>query len=241
MREQMPTGNLYHIVSRGVDKRKIFLDEEDHFRFIHDLFEFNDAAPVNNAAYFFNSRQKSKDIGSPYIQNERHKRKLLTEILAFCLMPNHYHLFLRPRSDNGISKFMQKVNIGYAKYFNEKYERTGALFEGRYKSIHIKTEGHFIYLPYYIHFNPLDLKFPEWRQKSLKDYEGAFSFLEQYRWSSFLDYIGKRNFPSVTQRDFLSNFFDGPKHYREASIKWLRQNDLRAISDFLLENPNIPT
>ncbi|MEK7077754.1 MAG: transposase, partial [Patescibacteria group bacterium] len=106
---------LVHVLNRGVDKRTIFLDDEDRFRFIHDLFEFNDQGRVNNVFYLFN---KYNDIASHYIER---KRKLLVDIHAFCLMPNHYHLLLSPRVDDGIVKFMKKLGIGYAKYFNIKY------------------------------------------------------------------------------------------------------------------------
>lgn len=100
-------------------------------------------------------------------------------------MPNHYHLLLRPKFDDSLTKFMKKLNIGYAKYFNEKYKRSGALFEGRYKSVLVVDKSHFIHLPYYIHLNPLDLKFPEWRNREIKNYKEAMKFLENYRWSSF--------------------------------------------------------
>lgn len=187
---------LYHILSRGVDKRKIFLDNEDYLRGIHDLFEFNDIAPVNNLTYFF--RKESKDVGRPYIKRET--RKLLVKIHAFCFMPNHYHLLLSTVAENGIPLFMKKFNGGYARYFNEKYERKGTLFEGRYKRVIIKDEAHFI------HFNPLDLITPEWRERRLNNFAKAMEFLNSYRWSSHLDYAGERNFPSVTQRDLLITF-----------------------------------
>ena len=104
---------ISHVLSRGVDKRKIFLDDRDYFRFIHDLFEFNDKKPVNNLTYFFSRQQQSKDIASPYIENERFSRKrdLIVAIHAFCLMPNHFHLLLSPKIKNGIPKFMKKLNI----------------------------------------------------------------------------------------------------------------------------------
>ena len=137
MVREIVAGNIYHILSRGVDKRKIFLDNGDYFRFIHDLFEFNDTAPINNTTYRF--RSNSKVIARPYIYDKR-PRKLLVEILIFCLMPNHYHLLLRPRFDNGITKFMKRLNMGYARYFNEKYKRSGTLFEGRYKSVSVKKD-----------------------------------------------------------------------------------------------------
>lgn len=220
---------IIHTLSRGVDKRKIFLDKKDYLRFIHDLFEFNDEDWVNNNLHRF----QCNDIASPYIK--RKPRKMLVDILAFVLMPNHYHLLLSPRVKDGISRFMKKVNMGYAKYFNQKYNRTGTLFEGRYKSIAAKNDAHFLYLPNYIHLNPLDLDSPEWRNKKVYNYKETIQFLENYKWSSFPDYIGKKNFPSVTSRNFLLEIFGGAEKYREQIIQWLKEMDLNKIQDSLLE------
>jgi len=222
-------GNIYHVLNRGVDKRDIFSDDKDRLRFVHDLFEFNDEQPTNNNLYNFNV------IARRYIEKGRVPRKLLVEILAFCLMPNHYHLLLKPRTEKGIADFMKKLNMGYARYFNERYERSGTLFEGRYKMIPVVNEAHFIHLPYYIHCNPLDLYAPEWRQRELKDHKGAMEFLENYRWSSFPDYIGKKNFPSVTKRDFLLRFFGGTEQHKQDIARWLKALDFEAIKGVSLE------
>ncbi|MEK7077680.1 MAG: hypothetical protein AAB928_01120, partial [Patescibacteria group bacterium] len=123
-------------------------------------------------------------------------------------------------------KFMKKLGIGYAKYFNIKYERKGTLFEGRYKFVNVKNESHFIHLPYYIHLNPLDLFAPEWRQNRVKNLNGALEFLKGYRWSSFLDYIGTKNFPSVTHRGFLLEFLGGAANYEKKISEWLSESDL---------------
>ena len=112
---------ILHIVSRGVDKRVIFADNQDHLRFIHNLYEFNNTEPANNMGYAFKKENniENSDIASRYIKRQR--RKLLVDVLAFCLMPNHYHILLTPRSENAVPQFMKKINIGYAKYFNIKY------------------------------------------------------------------------------------------------------------------------
>ncbi len=230
-------GEFYHVLNRGVDKRKIFLDKQDYFRFVHDLFEFNDQAIINTSFHTF-QRIKDNDIASRNIKSiefERRPRKLLVDIYAFCLMPNHYHLLLSARVENGISRFMKKLDMGYAKYFNQKYKRKGTLFEARYKRVPVEKEPHFYYLPYYIHLNPLDIKFPEWREGSLRNYRQALKFLEDYRWSSHLDYIGIKNFPSVTSRHFLIEVFGGARKYKQSIEQWLRDLDLDRIKEFILE------
>jgi len=224
---------IFHILNRGVDKRKIFMDEKDHFRFIHDLFEFNDQAPANTTFHIF--RKYNVIARRKFEIAEKKPRKLLVEIHAFCLMPNHFHLLLTSKVENGISKFVKKLDMGYARYFNERYKRRGALFEGRYKSIPIQNEPHFLHIPYYIHLNPLDLVCPEWRNCQLKDFEKAINFLENYRWSSHLDYIGKKNFPSVTQREFLTECLGGPEEYERNLKQWLRSTNLEDIRDVILE------
>lgn len=227
---------IYHILNRGVDKRKMFLDKQDYLRFIHDLFVFNDQKRLNTTFYAF-GRFRDKD-NSPVINDlasRKLPRKLLVDVLAFSLMPNHYHLLLSPKIEDGISKFMRKLDMGYAKYFNQKYKRRGALFEGRYKSILVKKEPHFYHLPYYIHLNPLDIEFPEWRDGRLKNYAKAMEFLGNYRWSSHLDYTGKNNFPSVTNRSFLLDVFGGTQKYAESIQKWLKDLELDKIRDFVLE------
>lgn len=221
---------LVHTLNRGVDKRVIFLDDRDRFRFIHDLYEFNDQDRTNTNFYYF---QKSHDIACREIN--RKPRKLLVDIHAFCLMPNHYHLLLSPRIQNGISLFMKKLNMGFAKYFNQKYERTGTLFEGRFHSAAVTNESHLIHLPYYIHLNPLDLVTPTWRQRKIDNPDRAIAFLENYRWSSYLDYIGKKNFPSVTNRNFLLEILGDVDNYKRETIEWIQKMDYDAIKELLLE------
>lgn len=213
------------------------MDDKDRFRFIHDLFEFNDTAPAANNFYY--ASRKTNDFASPKdlrSQNiKRVPRKLLVNILAFCLMPNHYHLLLNPIVDNGVTLFMKKLNIGYAKYFNQRYKRTGTLFEGRFKSVLVDSQAHFVHLPYYIHLNPLDLVTPEWRERKLTNSKKAMDFLVSYRWSSHLDYSGQDNFPSVTQRDLLLGFFGGEQRYKKSISDWLTELKLPELKELILE------
>lgn len=226
---------IFHVLNRGVDKRKIFLSDLDYFRFVHDLYAFNDKNVVNTTFKSFCINKELNDIGSRTNDGKEH-RELLVNIHAFCLMPNHYHLLLTERIDGGISKFMKKVNMGYAKYFNQKYERKGALFEGRYKSILVKNDAHFIYLPYYIHLNPLDLIMPEWRKNKIYDYKKAIQFLENYRWSSFIDYSGGKNFSSVISKNLLMDFFEKESQFKYNIQKFIKNVDLNSMKGITLED-----
>ncbi|OGN13469.1 MAG: hypothetical protein A3J47_03880 [Candidatus Yanofskybacteria bacterium RIFCSPHIGHO2_02_FULL_43_22] len=225
--EQQPTQDFYHTLNRGVDKRTIFLDKQDYLRFIHDLYELNNEDRVESTFGAFKNDPALANV------TKRKQRKLLVDILAFCLMPNHYHLLLAPRVENAIPKFMSKINIGYAKYFNQKYERTGALFQGRYKKILVTENIHFLHLPFYIHFNPLDLSYPEWRDNKISNPKKALEFLESYRWSSHLDYLGIKNFPSVLNMDLLKEIFDGQNGYKKLTNSYLK--DIQINSTTTLE------
>ena len=213
-------GHIYHVYNRGVEKRDVFLDERDYFRFVQHLYELNDCKPVRNVQYYFNHKTGNVEARKLFGTQER---DILVEILVFTLMPNHFHLMLRQVQDNGIVKFMHKLGTGYAMYFNKKYERVGGLFQGRFKAAHILDEGHFIHLPHYIHINPLSL-----------NYGGSTSivrFLANYRWSSFPDYIGRKNFPHVTERGFLLDIFGGEEKYRTHTEQRLNDHEKNALEE----------
>ena len=233
-KDNLVQGEIYHIYNRGVDKRDIFMDDEDHFRFIHDLFEFNDSNPSPNINNIFNCKKiESLEVGLPKI--ERKPRKVLVEILAYCLMGNHYHLIVRQKKENGITEFMRKLGTGYTNYFNQKYERIGSLFQGRFKSVCIKNNSHLMYLPIYIHLNPLDFKFHEWREKKIKNYREAIEFLDSYRWSSYMDYIGQKNFPSLIKKDFILSRIGNENKFKKEMIDWLKNFDEFMIFGVSLE------
>ncbi|MEK7603695.1 MAG: transposase [Patescibacteria group bacterium] len=221
--------DIYHILNRGVEKRQIFLDKQDHLRFIHNLYELNNQDRVETTYYNFRDYGASGKVAKA----SKKPRKLLVDILAFCLMPNHYHILLAPRVENGIPQFMQKVNMGYSKYFNQKYERVGTLFQGRYKSVPVIANTHFLHLPFYIHFNPLDLSHPEWRENKILNPKMALEFLKTYRWSSHLDYLGIKNFPSVLNIKPLMEIFGSSADYQKLVENYLK--DIQIDEGVVLE------
>jgi len=213
--------SIYHIYNRGVEKRNVFLDEKDHLRFINNLSYFNDK---NINAVSHNLRRDVFSSSSSLYEVEPRTGKVqepFVDIFAFVLMPNHFHLLMKQRTENGVVKFMQKLGTGYTMYFNTKYERVGSLFQGKFKAVLVERDAHLLYLPHYIHFNPLDL-IPVRGRTSYRD---RIRFLENYRWSSFPDYIGKKNFPFATRREFLCELFGDRKRYEKEAREWLRSKE----------------
>ncbi len=223
---QFANGYYYHVYNRGVDKRKIFLGRQHYYRFLHGLYEFNNQKATINFNWRFNYQSPASIVEKG--------RELLVDIICFSLMSNHFHLILRQVTEGGISKFMQKLGTGYAKYFNQTYQRTGALFEGRFKAILIEKEEYLVHLSRYIHLNCVELIEPTWKEKGIKNWKSAKKFLDQYKWSSYLDYVGRHNFPSVINKEFLLSYFGSEENYRKFTNSWLRKDE-DLISDLLLE------
>ena len=197
---------------------------------IHDLFEFNDEAPALwNFRRSFNS---SRTFLGLLERDKRRKRKLLVEILAFCLMPNHIHLLLRQLGEGGISKFMRKLGAGYGGYYNKKYKRSGHLFDGRYKLVHIKNDNQLMTVFVYIHTNPVAIIVPGWKEKGIKggDFQKVLKFLKKYRWSSYIDYLDEKNFPSLTSREFLTELMGGVQGCQRFVNDWLQSK--KELADF---------
>lgn len=133
------SGEKYHIFNRGVDKREVFSHKNDFLRFYMSLDIFNTTEPTHN---FDAAKNKSK------LNIDR-----LVRIYAYSLLPNHFHIILEQLVQDGISEFMKRLQGGYTLYFNEKYNRSGSLYQGTFKRIHIKSEEYFQYLFAYVNEN----------------------------------------------------------------------------------------
>lgn len=189
---------LYHVIYRGVDGRKIFLDDQDRARFVHDLYEFNDTAPAQ--AYV---RTPAAHAGLP-LPNVGHSmsyiRERIVDLHGWKLMDTHVHLLFSERVEDGLSFMLRKMR-GYARYFNERHERHGTLFD-KTKKVLIEREAHALYILHYLHLNGLD-DLPGaagWRERdegTIADVDAAIEHLKADKWSSFRDYCGIRNFPSI--------------------------------------------
>ena len=180
------TGETYHIYNRGAHKGHIFNIEADYVRFLTLLYLSNNTEPVHISKLLLTKKYQGRSLKTAF--DEESTDKSLVDILAYCLMPNHFHLVLRQKSEDGITVFMRRLLTGYSMYFNIKYEHSGVLFQGRFKSKVIGDESYFRYIFSYIHLNPIELIEPQWKERGIIDTQKVRNFLEQYDRSSFRDY-----------------------------------------------------
>jgi len=216
-------GEYYHLYNRGNSKQKIFLDEADHNRFLKLLFLCNSKLNIN----FRNVIDVTKDV----LVFER--RETLVDIGAFCLMPNHFHLLLREKEDGNISLFMKKLLTAYVMYFNKKYERTGSLFEGKFKSEHVGEDNYLKYLFSYIHLNPIKLIDPKWRIEGIKDRLKAQKYILDYEYSSYAC-LGDENqkWSKIINTNNFPKYFLTPTDYKREMFDWLNSSPRKDLGKF---------
>ncbi len=153
-------GQYYHLYNRGIDKRIIFKTKSDYERFIMLLYLANSQKSFR----LDDLLNKQQETINEILVLDRDEP--LISIGAWCLMTNHFHLIVRQEVDGGITKFMKKLGVGYSMYFNIKYKRKGSLFGGLFKSKLIGNNDNYMrQLFAYIHLNPLEIGFPDWKDK----------------------------------------------------------------------------
>ena len=213
MRKFAPVeGELYHIFNRGTEKRNIFLGKKDYERFIVNLILFNSKQePTRNISRY------NIELASHKIPNDP-----LIKIHAFSFLPNHFHLMTEQLVENGIARFIHRIEMGYSHYFNKMHSRSGNLFQGAYKIVHVNNDAYRLYLPLYIHLNPLELLDSEkhWKGQGIKNKINAIGFLRNYQWSSLGEYLRIQSFPFVS-RDILDELYKSPKEWEMSLKEWL--------------------
>ena len=146
------TEEYYHVFGRGVDKRSIFMDSRDYARFLQSMKEFNTIEPIGSI--FENSfRRHEHQLGHVVSKLVAGRKEKLVEFVCYCLNPNHYHFLLKQVADKGIEKFLHRLCMGYAKYFNTKHRRSGALFQGPFKAVHVDTNEYLLHVSAYVNLN----------------------------------------------------------------------------------------
>lgn len=192
----MPSRNLlkvyvengyYHVYNRGVEKRTIFEDEQDYKVFLSYIKEILSPPDTNNQKTIFSLRGQSFEAVKAPLKNYSNN----IDLIAFCLMPNHYHFLLKQQNKNALEGFMRSLMTRYSMYFNKRHERVGFLFQGRYKAVLVSNDDYLVYLSKYIHKNPLEFT---------KDLTGAYS--------SYSQFLGKQSAPWIKPEAVMDFFSD---------------------------------
>jgi len=178
-------GEFYHIYNRGVEKRKIFIENYDSNRFIESMVLFNSILPIQ----------------SIYVQSfldvDRKKRSdPLINLICYCLNPNHYHLLIEQLVDGGISEFIKRLGGGYTNFFNSKYHRSGVLFQGKFKATHVDSNEYFLRLSAYVNLN--------YKVHKLSDAVSK---------SSWKEYVDSSKTQSICKKNIILSQFNDRKEY----------------------------
>lgn len=195
----------YHIYNRGTDKREIFSRAGDFLRFLKSLKEFNTSTPA-----------WKKEIIRGLTSND----EPFVEIVAFCLNPNHYHLILKQKQEKGITEFMRKIGTGYTMYFNKKYDRSGVLFQGKFKAVHIDTDEYLLYVSAYVNCNC-----------EVHGIDKA----EKYKWCSFNEYAKETPVVTSGQRVVLDQFENPEEYVKYAKIQAREMKNNKEMQELLVE------
>jgi len=171
-----------------------------------------------------NNRQKVFFETDNYLYFLRGIKKYLlpvVDMIAYCLMPTHYHLMVRVKDlgqqtsevskTSEVSTAMQKMSISYTKAINKRFERVGSLFQGAFQAKPITNSKHMIHLCRYIHANPVK--------------DGLVSDPAEWPYSNYLEWINERD-GKLIDRDFVQNQFPKPKEYRDFVLDYLRSREL---------------
>mgnify|MGYP001558043989 CR=1 FL=1 len=208
------SGNFYHIYNRGVDKREVFMDQDDLNRFFQSMVEFNSVEPIGSIyENSFRKNLEDRQLG--------HRMSKLVNFVAYCLNPNHYHFILEPVENNGIEKFMQRLGNGYTKYFNNKNNRSGSLFQGNFKSIHIASNEYLLRVSAYVNLN--------------NKVHSLGHLMSKSSWDEYISGLG-----NFCKKDIVLEQFNNRNEYKkfgESTIiditEWRRNKE---IDDLLLES-----
>lgn len=218
--EPYTVGSLVHVMKRGARGLNITRDEEDRVRFMRLLWYVND----ESTAEFW--ERETYDIGLFFRPSSWPQRSPLVKILAWVLMPNHFHLLLEEIRKGGISKFMQKLCISMTARFNVKYKERGSIFQGPFKARTISTDPHLERIaPYIMVKNVFELYPAGGLQAAMRDFDDAWKWgTEEYAFSSLPDYAQTRSYP-IIEKDFFDSIFDSPAEFRAYAKEQMLDRD----------------
>lgn len=210
--ETIIEGAYVHVLNRGVKKTPIYRQKSDLWRLLFNLFYLNSKKIPDN----WNRMLDKKDQLRNFIWPKEWGNKMpLVSVLAYTIMPNHFHLILKEINKGGISQFMHKFSMGYSKFVNTKYEETGSLFQGPFKSVVVENDDQLRYLAAYVMVkNPFELYPNGGLAKATLEFDKAYQWAIEYPFTSLADYAGRRK-SVFLNKDLLGEIFANPKDFKE--------------------------
>lgn len=204
-------GEYYYIHNRGNGSQNIFREERDYEHFARLLFACN-----QKANFKLDSVGRDKDLFSI------EKKDRLVDIVAYSLLPGHFHLLITEVSEGSISKFMQKLSTAYVMYHNKKYKRTGTLFEGKFKSEHADTDRKLKYIFSSIHLSPMKITEKNSSAGETEEKNFILRYLKSYPYSSFIDYLGvERPHKKILDAEALPKNFPEEGSFIQEIFDWM--------------------
>ncbi len=212
---------IYHVYNRGVEKRVIFGNKREFGRAFNTLKYYRFANLPLKFSKFLVQTKENQLILSKGFQNKENE---MVKIIAFCLMPNHFHLILKQLKDNGVQKFISNFTNSYTKYFNTKHERVGALVQGIFKAVRVETDEQLIHLSRYIHLNPVSSFIIQEQD------------IENYPWSSYREYLNLEKDDFCAKEYILEHFKSIPAYRRFVLDQVEYAKELEKIKHLSLED-----
>jgi len=226
-KEAFTVGSYVHVVKRGTRGLPIVRDDADRFRFLLMLMHFNDTFASLN---WYRDLQDA-DLHNSLLRPEHWPAKEpLVNIIAFCLVENHFHLILEELAERSIARFMQRLGIGMAKKYNERYKESGSLFQGAYRARTISDDRYFRYVSGYVQLkNALEM-YPGGDTGVREDFDRAYDWACSYPYSSLGDYAGTFN-RQIVEKTFHSSLFTSTQYKEFAKDVILGRYELDDIEN----------
>ena len=215
----------YHVYNRGTEGINIFNSDEDYYHFLDSLAFYSYDQPIPYTVFKdLNPKTKAAYLNPKGWSTKRVK------ILAFCAMPNHFHLLLKPTATRGIPRFISDISNSHTRYFNLKHERAGRLFQETYKAKEISSEPSLMQVIRYIHLNPVFSSKTNPKKALIKP--------QDYPYSSYQNWIGQQSQSRLDQEELEQwlSYSGGPDKYRSFVESKITSDVASGIEDLILES-----
>ncbi|MBI2405224.1 transposase [Candidatus Gottesmanbacteria bacterium] len=190
---------IYHVFNRGVERRSLFGGVREYQRFVDTLWFYRFINLPTRLSGFFSLPTAGRQACAAKLRKEH---QVSVALLAYCLMPNHFHLVVKQQGDQGISTFLANISNSYTKYFNTKHKRVGSLLQGPFKAVHMESDEQFLHVVRYVHLNPVT------------SFIIRLEELDDYPWSSHPEYLGAVT-EGICERSLVEHEFPTRKTYTQ--------------------------